>query len=263
MSKRYVQIDGKEYFWANQWYDLETYSPVPHSIVNQINALFEEQERKQREDQIKQAQYEDEANQAFRRLKEKYQVAWYDEFSPISRLNRVLMEIDDGKILTEGDEHWLSDEGLFQALALYYERVGKLASAGSNWRKANRPDRTIEITEDERLHNNSAILTTRGGALRDLGALDEAERCGQTAIKLAPKDFYPYNLLGAVYFQRGDPEEGDKYFQVARSLGSRPYDEISNIRSAIEKAGADEKRRVIEYLLRKDPERYRWTRSYI
>ena len=45
--------------------------------------------------------------------------------------------------------------------------------------------------------------------------MDEAERCGQTAIKLAPKDFYPYNLLGAVYFQRGDPEEGDKYFQVA------------------------------------------------
>lgn len=44
MSRRRVKVNGKEYIWANQWYDLETYLPVPQSIVDQIDALFRQEE---------------------------------------------------------------------------------------------------------------------------------------------------------------------------------------------------------------------------
>lgn len=270
MNHRRVQIAGKEYFWANDWYDLETYLPAAESVVNRINAFFDEEERKRkeeerkkREEERKQTEYETDAEIAFEQLKKKYHVAGYKDSSPLSRLNRILMEIDSGNTLAEADLTWLNVEKLFPALAFYYGRNGKLASAGSNWRKAKNPQQAIDITEDAKSRNNPVTLTMRGGAFRDLGEMDEAEKCGLKAIKLAPDDFHPYNLLAAVYYQRGLPEEGEKYFERARNLGSRPADEDNNIKSAIEMAGAGEKLRVAEYLLKKDPERYRWARKYI
>jgi tetratricopeptide (TPR) repeat protein len=171
------------------------------------------------------------------------------------------MEIDDGKQLTNEDIDWLEARELFQALAFYYERIGLMARAGSYWRKVGNPQMALEITE--RARADSAILTMRGGAFRDIGNLDNAHACGQRAIELAPKDYHPYNLLRAVYYQRGDPEEGDKYFERARELGSHPKNEERNIRSAVKKARPEEKRRVAEYLLKKDPERFQWVQKYI
>ncbi len=263
MNQRQVKLNDKEYIWANQWYDLETYLPAESAVVSQLNALVEEQKRKLEEEARKQEEYEAEAVEAFKRIKEKYAVDWYNEFSPVSRLNSVLMEIEEGKNLSDEDVRWLNAEGLYQALGHYYEKLGRLASAGSSWRKAKNPHRAIEITQDKKVQNNSAILTMRGGAFRDLRELDEAEACGQEAIKLAREDYHPYNLLGAIYYQRGLPEEGDTYFERAKALGSLATERDNSIRSAVEKAGHDEKKRVVEYLLKKDSIRFAWARRYL
>lgn len=214
-------------------------------------------------EQFKTKQDEAEARQNFKRLKEKYQVTSYRDSSPLSRLNAILIDLQDEKRLTVADEKWLKEERLFQVLAIYYEQIGQLASAGSNWRKANNPNRALEITKGEIALDNAAILTMRGGAFRDLGSLDKAENCGRKAIEFSPERYHPYNLLGAVYCQRGLPTQGEKYFEKARESGSSPIEEDNSIRSAVEKAGETEQRSVAEYLLKKAPERYQWAKYYV
>ena len=103
----------------------------------------------------------------------------------------------------------------------------------------------------------------RGGAYRDLGQLADAETAAREAMDLDPQSFYPYNLLGAIYYQRGLPEAGERYFDRARELGSSPHEEDEGIQSAIEKAGEAERVIVAEYLLRKDSTRYEWARYYL
>jgi Flp pilus assembly protein TadD len=205
----------------------------------------------------------DEERQAFRRRKEKYQISGYSDESPASPLNKILSELDEQNSLSHADRKWLEKWELLQPIALHYEKEGKLASAGSYWRQAGNPQRALEITADAKHHQNPAILTMRGGAYRDLEQLDDAETAAREAIDLDPQRHHPYNLLGAIYCQRGLPEKGECYFERARELGSRPHEEDEAIRSAVEKAGPAEKVVTAEYFLRKDPVRYEWARDYL
>lgn len=257
-----IKIDGKEYTRVgNAWYDLERYVSVPPDVLEKIHRLLEEREKGQEEERRRQQEQEAEARRLFERRKERYQVAWYSELDPLSPLNRIFMEIDDGKRLTKEDIDWLKARRIFQVLALYYERIDWLASAGSYWRKAGNPRRALEITKGS--PPKSPILTMRGGAFRDIDDLNNAQACGERAVECAPKDYHPYNLLGAIFYQSGEPEKGDKYFEKARELGSQLRYEESSIRSAVKKAGPEEKRRVAEYLLKKDPKRFQWVQKHI
>lgn len=109
----------------------------------------------------------------------------------------------------------------------------------------------------------SAVLTTRGGALRDTNALSEAEQCAMEALEHSPRDCYTYNLLGAIHFQSGHPEKGDEFFLKAQQLGAKVNAQESAMRGAMENAGKDQKRIVADYLLGKDPERYKWAEYYL
>lgn len=221
----------------------------------------EEEERRKAEERRIQIMLEAEARREFQRLKDKYQVSDYWDSSPVSPLNRLLIEIEEDKSLLPSDEEWLNLQGLFPVLAIYYEHqavfygIVKLAVAGKYWRKANEPQRSQDITENVRSLNNkemSIILTMRGGAFKDIEELDEAEKCGQEAIRLTPNSYYPYKLLGAIKYQSGLPEIGDKYFKRAHELGSPTRDEDEMIKKAMERAGKVEQKRVAEYLLQKD-----------
>ena len=223
-------------------------------------AQVEAQRRAEAERVEAQRRAEAEARLEFQRLKEKYEVAWYRETSPVSPLYPILMDLVTGNKFSEGIEQWLKKEKLFAVLALYYEQDGKFATAGSFWRKAEDPSRALRVSEGKR--PASSILCMRGGAYRDLGELDPAETCGVQAISLSPTEYHPYNLLGAIYYQRGLPEQGDIFLQKARELGSKS-NEDAEIRSAFKKAGKDEQRHVAEYLLKKDPERYVWAKHYL
>ena len=98
-----------------------------------------------------------------------------------------------------------------QLEALFYEQefgrtksLWHLPSASSHWRSAGQPQRALKLTEalnweqikDKKL--KSALLTTRGGAFRDVKELDETEKCARLAIEYQPQSHHPYTLMGAI-----------------------------------------------------------------
>ncbi len=93
-----------------------------------------------------------------------------------------------------------------------YQRTGNkwnLPNASSHWRKADQPRRALKLTENldfNQIKENklkSALLTTRGGAFRDIDKLDDAQECALKAIEYQPQSHHPYTLMGAICFERG------------------------------------------------------------
>jgi hypothetical protein len=64
----------------------------------------------------------------------------------------------------------------------------------------------LKLTENlnlEKIKENklkSALLTTRGGAFRDIEELDKAEKCARQAIEYQPNSHHPYTLNGSDLF---------------------------------------------------------------
>jgi tetratricopeptide (TPR) repeat protein len=227
-----------------------------------LKQIEQEQREKEELERIEQFKREENARNEFMLRKAKYQVSSFKNNSPLSELNLILMKLDDNDSISDQDEQWLKSNRLFPVLAIHYERISNLAAAGSNWRKSDNPRRALEITQNIQ-SPNQYILTMRGGAFRDINDYEQAKECAFSALQQAPNDHHPYNLLGAIFYQQGLPEEGYKYFQKANSLGSKPIEEDTSIKSALSKAGSDEKKLVAEFLLAKDPKRYEWTKFYL
>lgn len=219
----------------------------------------------------------------FANLKGKYGCTQHKDQSPASPLFLILKQIDSGESLDEEQKDWLKKHRFFLALACYFEkgveRVGDpwaAVNACSNYRKAGQPERGLEVTcafavgPSSAGSAMSAILTTRGGAFRDVGDLAQAEQCGLGAIRLEKDnsrqhaDYRPYNLLGAICFQRGDGEKGLKYFDKAHELGAPPF-EIERLKQeSVERAASPEERRAVaEKLLERDPVQYKWAEKYL
>ncbi|MEH2038955.1 hypothetical protein [Nostoc sp.] len=145
-----------------------------------------------------------------------------------------------------------------------------LANASSHWRKADKPEQALQLTnnlEFDKIKENklkSALLTSRGGAYRDIGKLDEAENCARKAIEYQLKSHHPYTLMGAICFERHQYSDGEYWFQEAIKRGANPRDMDSEIKRVVKNAKDENKRReVIEYLLKKDSQRYAWAKSYL
>ncbi len=149
-------------------------------------------------------------------------------------------------------------------------KIWNLANSCKYFRKAAKPDKTIEISEDfSRVTQTSgyheaeaAVFTSRGAAFKDAGVLDQAELNALRAIGLSPHSFYPYNLLGAIYYQKNNCQKGDEYFNEAIRLGSLPDVQESEIKSVLKESGEDSKRNIIDYLFRKDPIKYKWVLNF-
>lgn len=145
-----------------------------------------------------------------------------------------------------------------------------LANASSHWRKADKPEQALQLTNNLEFDNikenklKSALLTSRGGAFRDIEKLDKAENCARQAIEYQPKSHHPYTLMGAICFERHQYSDGEYWFQEAIKRGANPRDMDSEIKRVVKNAKDENKRRqVINYLLNKDPQRYAWAKSYI
>ncbi|WP_244142170.1 tetratricopeptide repeat protein [aff. Roholtiella sp. LEGE 12411] len=144
-----------------------------------------------------------------------------------------------------------------------------LANASSHWRKADKPEQALQLTnnlEFDQIKENklkSALLTSRGGAFRDIEKLDKAENCARQAIEYQPKSHHPYTLMGAICFERHQYSDGEYWFQEAIKRGANPRDMDSEIKRVVKNAKGENKRReVIEYLLKKDSQRYAWAKYY-
>jgi tetratricopeptide (TPR) repeat protein len=224
------------------------------------------------------------SRQHFTAMKQKYRAESFRDTSPLSPLYRILVKLESNDQLHTADQSWLRKNRLKGPLRIYATRAAldfesrfrergdpwDAAKASSFWRMAEQPSQALSVTvglADGLGVGNSrvkaVILTTRGGAFRDLRQLTDAESLGQQAVKLNPQSFHPFMLLGAVYYQKGDPQEGDKYFANAIRLGAKPENQDWEIKKAIVQAGEDEQRVVAHYLLEKDPVKYRWARKYL
>ena len=170
-------------------------------------------------------------------------MAWLEK----GRFNSLLAEIHRKRYMDKGDG-W------------------DLVKAGKYFRYAKQPEMVFEMVnsvvfDDPELQ--AALLTNRGGAFRDIKELEKAKECANEAIKLQPNSFYQYNLLGAICYQQGEPEAGDIHFQRAIELGSTPtYQELA-IQKALYVSEDNTKKLVSQYLLKKDPERYKWAKHYL
>jgi tetratricopeptide (TPR) repeat protein len=154
-----------------------------------------------------------------------------------------------------------------------YQRTGNqwnLPNASSHWRKTGKPRQALKLTENlnfDKISENklkSALLTTRGGAFRDIEELDKAEKCARQAIEYQPNSHHPYTLMGAICYERREYSKGDYWFEEAIKRGASPSDQDAEIKRVVKNAKDENKRReVVEYLLKKDPSRYAWAKSYL
>jgi tetratricopeptide (TPR) repeat protein len=198
---------------------------------------------------------------ALAELRDKYEVGWYQDTSPSSRLHSILQRLEQAVHLSSEDIAWLTDRKLYAVAAKHYELINRLASAGSYWRRANQPRKALELTDN--CPEDPMILTMRGGAYRDRKDLDRAEEAARRAIHLAPRDYHAYNLLGAICYQRGEPTNGDWCFAKAVELGSKPEATDRSIRSAVVDAPDAARRASAAHLYAKDSRRYEWAGQYL
>ena len=115
----------------------------------------------------------------------------------------------------------------------------------------------------------SALLTTRGGAFRDLNQLDSATKLAADAIQTYPDAPHAYTLLGAILYQQGFPAEGDEQFAKAaeRDYGRTPraqqYEEDFEIRKAFDNSESYVQQKLARHLLFKDSTRYAWAKEFL
>ncbi|RKZ89578.1 MAG: hypothetical protein DRR19_11380 [Candidatus Parabeggiatoa sp. nov. 1] len=223
-------------------------------------------------------------------LKSQYDVSWYQEKSPprSSQLYAILKKLDNEKRLKPEEFAWLEGEKLFkreskifityhEIEATFYEqeseRTGNqwnLANASSHWRSAEQPESALKLTDNLNFGKvkggnrlKSALSNTRGGAFRDLGEFDNAERCALKAMKYCPESHYPYTLLGALCYATGRYGLGDEYFDKAVKRGASPRDKDAEIKRVIKNASKEERNKIMTYLLNKDAAQYHWVKKYI
>ncbi|MEA5553098.1 hypothetical protein VB713_19315 [Anabaena cylindrica UHCC 0172] len=222
----------------------------------------------------------------FDALKSKYHLSNYQNKLLNSPLYAILQKLEKAERIEPKDVAWLQENGIFydkiwtkyhSIEADFYQQEFKrtsnkwnLANASSHLRKVDKPELALQLTNNlllEQISDNklkSALLTTRGGAFRDVDKLDAAETCARQAMKFQPDSHHPYTLMGAICYQQGKYLEGDNWFKEAIKRGANPRDTDSEIKSVLKKT-KDEKQRheLVYYLLRKDSKRYAWAKDYL
>jgi len=99
--------------------------------------------------------------------------------------------------------------------------------------------------------------------MKILEEFDKAIVLAEKAIYFQPENYHSYNLLGSIYYQMGDFIKGDSFFERANVLGS-PTDMRESESSLLLEGESEESRKAwLKYLLKKDPQKYRWTKNYL
>jgi hypothetical protein len=104
----------------------------------------------------------------------------------------------------------------------------------------------------------SAICTTHGGAMRDLGLWDDALALGEQGHALTPRDYRPCTLLGAVHMETGNYETGHAWYEKAVERGAEERSIDADLRGIIMRADMAKREEIKRFLLRDDPVRFAW-----
>lgn len=198
------------------------------------------------------------------------------EKADFQKVDAIVRRLHRGEALQENDLIWLASEGRdywTDALRCAHHRIRaeqserqwrasgdrwQAVNASSHWRKTDDPSRALSVSIEalaggDTAKLRSALLTTMGGALRDLRRHPEAVDAGLEAHKLCPDDYRPCTLLGAVHIEMHAYVEGADWYGRAEKRGAsldHVHSEISAILSA---APPDKRRSIRQALTQHDP----------
>lgn len=217
-----------------------------------------------------------------RELRARYGIRDYVDEENFVALMGILKKADAGTRLSEEDVAWLSSvgEGYFtDELQTAYHRAEALAlsaefkatgnpwaavTASGHYRKCKQSgdaELLLKPIRIEGLNGNklkSALCTTRGGVMRDLGNLIEAKTLAEKAHAFMPKDFRPCTLLGAIHMELGDLRAGGEWYEKAIERGATHDSVDRDLRSIYFRADAAMKAKLSDFLLSQDRVRYAW-----
>ncbi len=222
-----------------------------------------------------------------KREKERVLLAKYGVAQPIRtedqvRLMQVLGRLDADVQLEGADVAWLLAKNdryrLKGVLAAYHRREADVCivefkrtndawqavNASGHLRKcdaAKEADVLLAALNPDRMKQpklHSAVLTTHGGAMRDLGNLVEAQAMGEKAHALQPRNFRPCTLLGAVHIQQSNYELGDEWYRKAEARGASSGSIKAEIQALLKGMTGKMRESAINELRRIDPDRYGW-----
>ena len=143
----------------------------------------------------------------------------------------------------------------------------RFLNACGHYRKCDQSDTALGLIDDvttDRLKQpkvRSAVLTTRGGAMRDLGRRSEALQMGETAHALMPQDYRPCTLLGAVHMELHHFKNGHEWYEKARKLGAPETGIDSELRGIFQQLDPAGREAMKRFLLAEDPHRYSWLKE--
>lgn len=260
---------------------LEDYIPIAKTVKAEALA------RKARSDAIEAARIARENDPEYiammqrQALYKKYGISLTYE-SLLPRMTQLLQQIDAGKRLPKEEWAWLSTtakkhftvelRNAYHRLeadfhAEQYRRTQdpwNVVNASGHYRKCDQPNAALELI-DSVPHNRlklpkvrSAILTTHGGVMRDLGQRSVAIELGEKAHALMPGHYHPCTLLGAVHMELQHFDKGHEWYEKARERGAPENGIDSELRSIFQQLDTEGRRAMKNFLLAEDSHRYQW-----
>lgn len=219
-----------------------------------------------------------ERKRARRKLFDDFDIG-YVEHENFARVRRLLLQVAGGTAISTEHLTWLAAEGhqywtdplrrahhriLAIELTQEWRETGdpwKAVNACAQWRKADEPAKgRVIIAEALKKSTSSklrsALLTTGGGAFRDLRQFGDAIRNGSEAHGLTPDDFRPCTLLGAVHIEMGDYAEGAAWYDKAEARGAGRDLIDREIRAILEVAKPEDRTTIRAALKAHNPTRF-------
>jgi len=190
-----------------------------------------------------------------------------------SKAAKILEPLTKGQTISESDYLWLINKGFENqyVCGLYYLNRAELArrkwedtkkpwnlvNAIADYRKAGKPQIAVDLVNKNFPFNfangnkslKSALLTTSGGAKRDLNMLDKAIQFGTQAHELTKQDYRPCTLIGACKMILGDIVQGHEWYQKAIKRGFNEDRFEQEIRSIYNRASCKDKAKIKQTLI--------------
>ena len=217
-----------------------------------------------------------------RQLRDRYGIDTFVEEECFGRLMSILKKVDVDQRLSEEDFLWLSTVGepyFSVELRAAYHRLEATffasefirtrdpwmaVNASGHFRNCNQAlDAdlvlgTIEVEKQKSPKLKSALCTTRGGVMRDLGHWDKALQLGEKAHAFKTDDYRPCTLLGAIHMETGNYGLGQEWYAKAVERGATVDSVDKDLRKVFFRANQAKQAEMREFLLREDRVRYAW-----
>lgn len=258
---------------------------------NEQRRAKEEQERQKRiKEQLEKEQIERRELEPYIELADKWNISHSIIKKSNEKILIIMKELSQQRILSESTVNWLKQENesnnsyfseQFELKKAQYRLIAEsfllkyhynhdlwdLISACSNLRRSGQSKFAIEVSSNavdkphpgslslfgERRVAYAALLTTRGGSLRDIDNTMEAKEHALQAIELNPQAPHPHNLLGALYYMEGDFSKGDQHFHIAAERTGNFRQREIEIQRILREGSEDIKAKIRNHILNIKP----------